>query len=200
MTTATHTALPLALGAVLLAACSSTDRVPDRLLDLLDQTRADGAVEIELDRDGSYRDLEAEVAVERVPPSIVSALVTAFPGAQVTGAEREYQGGAWTWELAFRARGRALQAVISEDGRVLETEEPIALVDAPASVVAASVVLLPASTLASVDRVEGPEGVSYHVKRVRDGARYKVVTRADGTVLRAVREIRAEIEIPLLAD
>ena len=96
--------------------------------------------------------------------------------------------------------GRAIQAVIGEDGRLLETEEPISLVDAPASVIAASMVLLPASTLASVDRVEGPDGIRYHVKRVRDGARYKVVLRADGTVLRAVREIPAEIEIPLLAD
>ena len=58
---------------------------------------------------------------------------------------------------------------------------------------------LPASTLASVDRVEGPDGVLFHVKRVQ-WARRQGVTRADGTVLRAVREIPAEIEIPLLAD
>lgn len=200
MTSAPITARLLGLSALLLSACASTDRVPDRLLTLLDDVRAGGAVEIELDRDGAYRDLEAEIAVERVPAPIVSALVASFPGARITGAEREWQGGAWTFELAFRAGGRALQAVIGEDGRLLEVEESIPLVDAPASVVAASMVLLPASTLASVDRVEGPDGVRFHVKRVRDGARYKVVTRADGTVLRAVREIPAEIEIPLLAD
>lgn len=193
-------ALPLGLAAVLISACASTDRVPGRLLTLLDDVRAGGAVEIELDRDGTYRDLEAEIAVERVPAPVVSALVAAFPGARITGAEREWQDGAWTFELAFRVGGRAIQAVIGEDGRLLETEEPIPLVEAPASVVAASMVLLPASTLASVDRVEGPDGVRYHLKRVRDGARYKVVLRADGTVLRAVREIPAEIEIPLLAD
>jgi hypothetical protein len=200
MSPAPTTALPLVLAAGLLPACASTDRVPGRLLTLLDDVRADGAVEIELDRDGTYRDLEAEIAVERVPAPVVSALVAAFPGARITGAEREWQDGAWTFELAFRVGGRAIQAVIGEDGRLLETEEPISLVDAPASVIAASMVLLPASTLASVDRVEGPDGIRYHVKRVRDGARYKVVLRADGTVLRAVREIPAEIEIPLLAD
>ncbi|MEC8494169.1 MAG: hypothetical protein VXZ39_04560 [Planctomycetota bacterium] len=200
MTSAPITARPLGLAAVLLSACTSTDRVPDRLLALLDDARAGGAVEIELDRDGAFRDLEAEISIERVPVPIVSALVTAFPGAHITGAEREWQDGAWTFELGLLVDGRALQAVLDEDGRLLETEEPVPLVDAPASVVAASMVLLPASTLVSVDRVEGPEGVRYHVKRVREGARYKVVTRADGAVLRAVREIPAEIEIPLLAD
>ena len=74
MNPAPITALSLGLAAVLLSACASRDRVPDRLLTLLDDVRAGGAVEIELDRDGAYRDLEAEIAVERVPAPIVSAL------------------------------------------------------------------------------------------------------------------------------
>ena len=61
-------------------------------------------------------------------------------------------------------------------------------------------VLLPASTLASVDRVEGSGRRALPREARSRRARYKVVTRADGTVLRAVREIPAEIEIPLLAD
>ena len=75
MTSAPITARLLGLSALLLSACASTDRVPDRLLTLLDDVRAGGAVEIELDRDGAYRDLEAEIAqLETESGNVAAAL------------------------------------------------------------------------------------------------------------------------------
>ena len=42
-----------------------------------------------------------------------------------------------------------------------------------------------------------PKERKAHVKKLKDGASYKIVLARDGTVIRKVREARAEIEIPL---
>ena len=58
--------------------------------------------------------------------------------------------------------------------------------------------LVPNSVFKSVELIEYADGgIEYHVKRMRKKASFKVVLRSDGSVIRKVREHRAEIEIPL---
>ncbi len=39
--------------------------------------------------------------------------------------------------------------------------------------------------------------IEFHVKKVADGLRYKILIAPDGTVKQVLREIPAEIEVPI---
>lgn len=192
--------------ALSLVSCASTGagQTPPELAELLALVRPHGAVELEIRADGSYGDLEAEVPVESVPDSILEALAKEFPGATLEAVEREYQGGAWTWELGFKLppmrpsfdqRSRERQAVFSEEGAVLEVEQPVTPFHTPHVVLTASEELLEGSTLVGIDQVDAGERVTYHVKRELEGRHFKAVYGPEGELLHLLQEIPAEIEV-----
>ena len=59
------------LGLTLLASCSGLGSVPPEVVELYDTATPDGAIEIEIERDGSVRELEADVPLDTVPPKII---------------------------------------------------------------------------------------------------------------------------------
>lgn len=192
------TAAPL-LSILPLAACAgpAAHTAPPELTTLYDEVATDGAMELELERDGTFLELEADVPVDRVPATLMDAFRTAFPDGRPTGAEREVQDGVWTWEVKFVSGGRAMEVVLDEGARILEVERELTTAEAPAAVLSASEAAIPGSVFVSVESIEAAGGTTYHVKRTRGEARFKVVLAPDGAVLRKVREVVAELEIPL---
>lgn len=182
-----------------LTACNAVGghSAPPELTTLYDEVAMDGAMELELERDGSFLELEADVPLDRVPDTLMAAFRAAFPDGRPTGAEREVQDGVWTWEVKFVSGGRAMEIVLDEGARILEVERELTTAEAPAAVLAASERAVPDSVFVSVESIEAGGGTTYHVKRTRGEARYKIVLAPDGTVRRKVREVLAEIEIPL---
>lgn len=182
-----------------LVACQSSGgwKVPTAVVELYDVAAEDGMLELELERDGTLVEAEADVPLDRVPENVVAAAQAAYPGVRLTGAEREVQDGSRVWEVKFSHEGRAMELVIDDDGEVLETERELRADEAPEAVLAAAEAAIPNSAFRSVEEIRAGDGLAYHVKRLRGGASYKVVLDVDGTVLRKVREARAEIEIPL---
>lgn len=189
----------LALLSLPLVACSATGghSAPPELTTLYDEVALDGAMELEMERDGTFLELEADVPLERVPETLMAAFRAAFPEGRPTGAEREVQDGVWTWEVKFVSGGRAMEIVLDEGARILEVERELTTAEAPAAVLTASEQAVPGSVFVSVESIEAAAGTTYHVKRTRGEARYKIVLSPDGAVLRKVREVLAEIEIPL---
>jgi hypothetical protein len=188
-----------ALVALGLAACSSTDewKAPAVLVELYDIADPAGLIELELDRDGTLREIEADVPLTALPRPVLDAAAKAFPGARFTGAEREVQGDVRGWEVKFELDGLAGEVVTDDDGNVRETERELLESNVPPGVLAASATAIPGSVLVSTEVIEHAGQRSYHVKRLRDGASYKIVLTPEGEVIRKVREARAEIEIPL---
>ena len=101
------------------------------------------------------------------------------------------------WEVKFDVQGVDWEVVVDERGRIVETEQAIDHRAAPAIVIANAERAIPDALLLSVELIRRGDEEEYHVKRERLGVSYKVVLTPDGTVLRRVREARAEIEIPL---
>ncbi|MEM8712472.1 MAG: hypothetical protein AAGG01_16080 [Planctomycetota bacterium] len=172
------------------------------MIELLDALKSDGAMELEFARDGTFLDMEAEIALASVPEAVRSSVEAAFPGAELSTAELELQSGEWTFEVGFVAGvggdGGKVQAVVTPGGAILETERELPDRLWPEEVLRAAEAALPGTTLVSVDVISA-SGVEdrYHVKSERDGARFKVTVTASGEVLGRVREVPAEIEIPL---
>ncbi len=172
-------------------------RISPEIVELYDMADPAGVIEIEVDRDGSIREMEADIDPADLPAAVRAAAMAMAPGGTITGAEREFTLTAPAWEVKIDDAGVAKEFVVDEQGNVIESEREIARAEAPAAVLAAADAAVAGGEFVSVEVIEHGTGTEYHVKKARGGARYKVVVAPDGTVLRAVREQRAEIEIPL---
>ena len=190
---------PFALVALALAACSGPKQwqAPAVLVELYDIAQPNGIIELELERDGTLLEIEADVPLTALPRNVLEAAAKAFPGARFTGAEREVQGDVRGWEVKFELDGLGGEVVTDDAGNVRETEREVREADVPPAVLAASAAAVPDSALKSTELVQRGTLRTYHVKRLRDGASYKIVLTPAGEVVRKVREARAEIEIPL---
>jgi hypothetical protein len=183
-----------------LGACASTGNlgeVPEDLVDLYDAVRPGGVIELEIDRDGSIREMEADVPVEALPAAVVAAARARHPGARITGAERELTREGTGWEVKLELEGRMLELVYDEEGELLETERELRRSEAPNVVLASAMQAVDGGTFISVEVVEQGDTKLYHVKLEKAGVSYKVVLTPEGEITRKVREQRAELEIPL---
>jgi uncharacterized membrane protein YkoI len=179
------------------SSATSYGHVGPEIVALYDVVADDGAMELELDRDGRIFEAEADVDPDRLPAVVRDAAVAlAGASAVVTGAEIEYGASGRTYEVKFDRDGKGLEYVVDEAGTILEQEREIERSEAPAGVVEAAMGRIPGD-FRSVEILEIGDEVVYHVKTASGARRFKAVVAPDGRVLRAVRETRAEIEIPL---
>jgi hypothetical protein len=189
----------LAALCLLAAGCrSGLGSVPQELVQLYDMGSEDGMIELEIERDGSIREMEADVPISMLPANVIAAAKAKAPGMEITGAEREIKAEGWTWEVKFRFEGRDWEYVIDDAGNVLETEKSLNPDEVAGMILEAAERAVGDSEFKSVEIINHVNGhQEYHVKRTRNGATYKVIVSPDGKVTRHVREHRAEIEIPL---
>lgn len=188
--------------AVSLSSCTGLGKVPANLVELYDRGSPDGLIELEVDRDGTIREMEADVPVSELPAIVREAAMSKVPGGTITGAEREFKIEGGCWEVKLRHQNRDWECVVDEQGKVIETERELRRDEAPAEVLAAADAAIPGGAFVSIESIEHTKSMDksetcYHVKKTRNGASYKIVIAPDGKVLRKVREARAEIEIPL---
>ena len=194
---------PLALLALLAGGCASNGseedlgQVPMVLVELYDRGAPAGMLELEIDRDGRVHALEVDIAPSELPMGVRSSVLARMPGAQITGAEREVLPSGRAWEVKLEHQGRAWEFVVDDAGGVIETEKTLERSEVPGVVVDAAELSMPGGEFASFEIIESAMRSEYHVKKTLDGASYKLVIAPNGTLVRRVREARAEIEIPL---
>ncbi|MBI4879380.1 MAG: hypothetical protein HY812_06925 [Planctomycetes bacterium] len=172
-------------------------KVPPKLVELYDQGAPAGVLELEISRSGSIAEMEVDIPVEALPEAVRKAAEARAPGAVITGAEREIQLTGDAWEVKLRHEERDWEFVIDGSGAIRETEKELRREETPEAVLSAAAAAVPGAEFKSVELIEHGPFQEYHVKQTKDGASYKVVLSPDGKVKRAVREARAEIEIPL---
>jgi hypothetical protein len=181
--------------------CSCTGLGSSSLVDLYDRASPTGMIEIEMERNGAIKEIEAEISPTELPTIVRDAAMQRAPGGTITGAEREINQDGKCWEVKMNYQGRGWEFIVDDMGKILETEKELRRNEAPAAVLTAADEAIPGGAFVSVEVIEtmsaGKTKTCYHVKKTRDGASYKIVLAEDGKVLRKVREAKAEIEIPL---
>ena len=187
----------LVLTALTWTACRS-NTVPADLIALYDVADPGGIIEIEVDRDGYVREMEADIPVADLPPAIRDAALDERPGARITGAEREItEARIHAYEVKLVHEGRGWELVIDPAGNILETEKELRPDEVPDTVLEAADAVLPRGSRTSIEAVEGGGRTLYHVKKTSGAGKYKIVLTPAGDVVRVVREQAAEIEIPI---
>jgi hypothetical protein len=186
--------LPLLLA----VSCGGMGNVSTKLVDLYDLVDPAGHIEIEVDRGGTVREMEADVPFASLPEAVRKATKEHMPNATVVGAEREIKSIGDCWEVKLSHEGRSYELIFDDAGKLLESEKSVSLGEVPPLVKATAEAQMPGPTWKSIEVIErGGAAIEYHFKKDLKGASFKVVVAADGVLMRKVREQRAEIEIPV---
>ena len=176
----------------LLGACASDAawRSEDALLAEL--------VEMQVDGSGNTVEIEYHVAISMVPAEVRAAMDALHPGGRTTGAEKEYQGSELYWEITKQVGGRSVEAMFRPDGTVHSQEIEVPATAVPEEV-KRSVASMVRGQVTKWEEIRDEDGelVEYHAKVSSDGMKYKASVSADGEALGVVREIPAEIEVPV---
>lgn len=189
----------LAGGCQSLTAGPEDGKIPMIIVEMSALAGPGEVVEIEAAADGTLLEVEAGIPVSQVPQHILDAAGRRLPGAAVIGAEVEWVGGRRAYEVKMASEGLDHEFVYLENGFLVETEEEIRVADAPAGLVDTALRMVPGSALKSVEKVTRDGVPAYHVKVTKGPDTFKTVLSPDGKVLRHVREVKAELEIPIRA-
>lgn len=191
---------------------------------MADAAMPGGSMELTMDRRGQVMELEATLNAKHTPTHLVNRLTTWLPGASIMGCEWERTPEGDHMELQCAYNGEELQvifhpktlAVVQVEVALDAQQIPPPLLEAARreltdalgpSTPPTSLRFEGADWLALAPSMEGaellkqrPPGNLYHIKwssRGGAGAHYKVVLGPEGRVQAMLREIPAEIEIPI---
>jgi len=155
-------------------------------------------IEMQVDEHGRTVELEYHVAPSVVPQAVHAAMDRLHPGGSVVDAEREYVGGQLYWELTKEIGGREVEAMFRPDGTLYREEIEVSASEIPSAVQEAVRARL-RGQVTKWEAIRDAERrvIEYHAKGTRDGKSYKVIAGLDGNVLGMVREVPAEIEVPV---
>jgi hypothetical protein len=90
---------------------------------------------------------DKKISLDKTPKAVQEAIKKRFPGAEVTGIEKDTDDGKDLYTVELKHNGRKYEMDIQEDGTIDEIEKAIALKDLPEAVTRALEARYPRATL-----------------------------------------------------
>jgi hypothetical protein len=154
-------------------------------------------LEVQVDGGGHYAEVEYHISPDSVPAAVRKAMDQLHPGGAFEDAEYETSKGKPYYELARKVNGMEVEAMFTPAG-VLHSEE----IQIPGSKVPEAVRSRATSwggqvTMWEEIRDEKREVTGYHAKVTRGADKFKLMFEPGGALEGAVREVPAEIEVPV---
>lgn len=94
-----------------------------------------------------------KIPLDQVPKAVMDAVKAKFPGAEITGAEKEEEDGKTIYEIALKDKGQAIDVSLKPDGTIVSMEKEITFKDLPAPVAKAVEGKYPKATIMKVEEV-----------------------------------------------
>jgi len=156
-------------------------------------------LEVTQDAKGARTEVEYHIAPEEVPQAVRDAMDRLHPGGAFDDAEREYNDGVLYYELSRKVNGMEVEAMFTPDGTLFSEEIQVAASAVPAPVQETVRSILAGARVTKWEEIRDAKRavVEYHVKLVRGTYKYKAMVGTDGKLIEVLREIPAEIEIPV---
>ena len=131
-------------------------------------------------------DEDKPVAVDKLPVNVLQAAQAAVPGATAESASTEEEDGAKIYEVAFKGTdGKKIEASVTADGNLIETEQEAKEADLPAAVKQTLKEVLPGGKGLEAEK---KLVVIYEVKKEVGEKTYELTIDATGKVLSIVAE------------
>jgi uncharacterized membrane protein YkoI len=144
---------------------------------------------------------EEKIPLDQVPVAVTDAVKAKYPGAKLTGAEKEAEDNGTVYEVAFKDQGQKYEAQVKPDGTLIAVDRDIQTSDLPATVAATLRKRFPKATLKNAEEVTKYAGAEYRhagkvtkkdgeivyevVVSLTDGRRGEVVISPEGKFLEA---------------
>lgn len=189
----------LVLASLLLGSCAARPMLHPEVVQEVHMIPADDILEMRVDASGRILESEVHTTPDQLPELVRQAMERVVPGGVIVSCEKEHQGKRELWEVEKRVAGLKREVLFSPGGDVVSTEFEIPIADAPAKILGAADTWVRGGEILSVEEVRGEGGLAYHVKKQAEGMRYKLVLTPGGELVVALRELRAEVEVPLRA-
>lgn len=185
-------ALGLVLGMVATVAAS-----PASLWDI-DDARSAVKLEIGVDKNGAYNEIEYHIEPDRVPAAVKAAMDKLHPGGPFVAAERERNNGQLYFELSREVNGYEVEAMFTPEGKLHSEEVTVAADKVPDAVKQSIAQLMPTGKVTAWEEIRNGERelTAYHVKVAADGKNWKLALSTAGAYQYSVIEVPAEIEVP----
>jgi hypothetical protein len=185
----------VAAAALLVPACAGTHKGKWES----EHAAAAKKLEVQVDKNGRHTEIEYHIAPNEVPGPVRAAMDELHPGGPYEDAEREWDGGKLYYELSRRVGGMEVEAMFSPDGKLHSEEIQVPMNKVPEAVRTAAMSSLSGAQATKWEEIRNAkrEIVEYHVKMRRGTDNYKVMVSTGGKVVGVVREVPAEIEVPV---
>ncbi len=155
-------------------------------------------IELRVDGKGAVQEIEYHLPPGEAPEAVRAAMNELYPGAAHLAAEKELEGGVLYWELSVAVGGREAEAMFLPDGTLHAEEIEVDVAAVPAVVRETATARVPGTVTGWEEVRDGRrELVEYHVKTDAAGIHYKGRIGLGGELLGLLREVPAEIEVPL---
>jgi hypothetical protein len=166
-----------------------------------DNDRASKArtLEVQVDKGGRHTEVEYHISPDSVPAAVRQAMDRLHPGGAFDDAEYETSHGKPYYELARKVNGMEVEAMFTPDGELYseEIQVPMSKVPEAARSRMMSAMAGGQATMWEEIRDGKREVTAYHVKMSRGGDKFKLMFKPDGALEGMVREVPAEIEVPV---
>ena len=140
---------------------------------------------------------EEKVPLDKLPKAVLDAVKARYPGAELTGAEKE-EGGKMVYEVALKAKGQKIEVTLTPEGKIVEIERQIAAKDMPKAVTDALQAKYPKATYKVVEEVIKGNGKEekvdyYEVLLVTAGKdKLEVSVAPEGKILKEEKKGKAD--------
>jgi hypothetical protein len=132
-----------------------------------------------------------KIAPDKLPKKIKAAVEAKYPGAKVTSAEKEKEGGKVVYDIELKYKGKKYEMDILADGTIIEIEKEVAIKKLPKAVRKALDTRFPKGTFKEAMKVYKVKGKKetldhYEITLVpAPGARQReVVVSLDGKTIK----------------
>jgi uncharacterized membrane protein YkoI len=127
---------------------------------------------------------EEKIAIDKLPKAVVDAVKAKYPGAELTGAEKDVTDGKTIYEVNLKHKGAKYDISLSPDGKIVEIEKTIDAKDLPAAVTKALDQKYPKAKIELAEELTVDGKVKYEV----------VIVTAEKKKLEVVLEPSGKIE------
>jgi uncharacterized membrane protein YkoI len=127
---------------------------------------------------------EENCPLDKLPAKVTAAVTAQWPKGTIVSATKETEKGVTTYEVKVKDGDRVVEATVSEEGKILETEAAIAAKDLPKAVTDALAAKYPKSEIRHATEITAAEVKSYEVVLVTAEKKTMEVTLdAKGAIL-----------------
>src|SRR5262245_43918176 len=106
---------------------------------------------------------EENIDVDKLPKAVVEAIKAKYPEAKLVSAEKETQGDKTFYEVTIKSKDRDIELLLTDDGKIVLVEQPIAAADLPKPVAQAIEKKYPKGTIKSAEETIKDDKATYAV-------------------------------------